>query len=600
MNIPSFSLPGLSFASSAPREGHRLHVLFVLTAFGMDEAETELALLAQKLDPARCRLEVFPCGRGENAPQHVLPELARAGVHVDHAVQSVAAQGIPPEDTMRCLERRIAASDVVISCGNAAQVYSVLERMRHRPPLIERGHRMHEAVAGPRHLTTAYAAASEDIRRAAAGRVPEDARHARLIPAMAMTGPAGESLSSSQMAVAGQWQELFDEVTHGGQAAAPALFQSVLQGGFECSTHRLRSGRRLDLIAATAHDTSVASDYLQLAGFGMRTFRDGLRWHLIEQASGVYDFSSFLPMLRASCGTGSQIIWDLMHYGWPDGLDIWSPGFADRFARFARAAALLVREETDAVPFWCPVNEISYFAWAGGDAAYLNPFATGRSFELKVQLARASIAAMHALREVDPRSRFVHCEPLIAVHPDPENGRGAAEAEGWHQAQFQAFELLSGQMWPQIGGQPDFLDILGVNYYDKNQWVLGGATLDRDDPRYRPFSDMLFELYARCHRPVLISETGTEGDGRAGWFAYVASEVLRARRRGVPVEGICLYPVVNHSGWDDDRECPSGLLSLSAEQGRRTVHEPLARAMEAFRGRLDSRARTTRLAPSPL
>ena len=105
------------------------------------------------------------------------------------------------------------------------------------------------------------------------------------------------------------------------------------------------------------------------------------------------------------------------------------------------------------MPFWCPVNEISFLAWAGGDAAYLNPFARGRGFELKVQLARAAIAAMHELRAADPRARFVHCEPLIAIHHDPATGRPRREAEGWHDAQYQAFELLSGRLWPQIGGR---------------------------------------------------------------------------------------------------------------------------------------------------
>ena len=33
------------------------------------------------------------------------------------------------------------------------------------------------------------------------------------------------------------------------------LLDSFFQGGFECSTHRLRNGKRLDEIAATRHET---------------------------------------------------------------------------------------------------------------------------------------------------------------------------------------------------------------------------------------------------------------------------------------------------------------------------------------------------------
>ena len=60
------------------------------------------------------------------------------------------------------------------------------------------------------------------------------------------------------------------------------------------------------------------------------------------------------------------------------------------------------------MPFYCPVNEISFFSWGGGDAAYLNPFAPRPRIELKVQLARAAIAAMEEILAVDPRARFVH------------------------------------------------------------------------------------------------------------------------------------------------------------------------------------------------
>lgn len=370
-------------------------------------------------------------------------------------------------------------------------------------------------------------------------------------------------------------------------APRTALFQSYVQGGFECSSHRLASGRRLDVLAATGHDRHAAQDYAALGRFGLRTFRDGLRWHRIDRG-GVLDFTDFRAMLRAARDTGAQVIWDLMHYGWPDGLDIWRPAFVERFAAFARAAAQVHAAETDAVPFWCPVNEISFHAWAGGDARYLNPFATGRGFELKVQLARASIAAMAALRDVDPRARFVHCEPLIAVHHDPATGRPPAEAQGWHEAQFQAFDLIRGAMWPQIGGAPGWLDVMGLNYYPHNQWVHGGGKIGRDHPAYRPLGDLLCDAHARYGRPILIAETGTEGPSRASWFAYVAAEAERARLRGVPVEGICLYPVVDHPGWDDDRYCPNGLLGLGLTGGQRAVEPDLLREVLRVTGAVDA------------
>lgn len=374
-------------------------------------------------------------------------------------------------------------------------------------------------------------------------------------------------------------------------AASPSHFASFLQGGFECSTHRRRDGRRLDLIAATGHDEHAASDYSQLARHGMHTVRDGLRWHLIEANTQSYDWSSFLPMLRAAQSRGTQVVWDLMHYGWPDHLDIWTPRFVDRFAQFAAAVARVVRDETEQVPFFCPINEISFHAWGGGDVAYLNPHAHGRGFELKAQLARASIAAMHEILGVDPRARFVHCEPAIHIAADPDRPHQHPDAEAARLAQFQAFDMIAGRLWPQLGGEEKLLDVVGLNYYHQNQWLYEGGTLLPGNPQHKPFRYFLMETYARYGRPLLVAETGTEGDGRAAWFAGIVTETEAARAAGVPVEGICLYPIIDHIGWDDDRNCPSGLLSTHVVNGRRLVHAPLAAAIERIRKRGAAEAR---------
>ena len=116
-------------------------------------------------------------------------------------------------------------------------------------------------------------------------------------------------------------------------------FASFFMAGFECSTLKRRDGRRLDLIAATQHDVRVEADYAACAELGMLTLRDGLRWHLIERSPGVYDWSSWRPMLRAAKAAGVQVIWDICHYGWPEFLDLWSPQWVESFTAFAEAAA---------------------------------------------------------------------------------------------------------------------------------------------------------------------------------------------------------------------------------------------------------------------
>src|SRR3954469_23726850 len=139
------------------------------------------------------------------------------------------------------------------------------------------------------------------------------------------------------------------------------LFRSFIIGGFECSTHRLRNGRRLDLVHSTRHDEFAASDYRLLQSHGILTARDGLRWTLIERSPGVYDFSSAVSMLAAARQTGMQVIWDLWHYGWPDDIDIFSAEFIRRFVAYAREAIKYISEYTD-VPLVSPINEISFFS----------------------------------------------------------------------------------------------------------------------------------------------------------------------------------------------------------------------------------------------
>ncbi|CAN5428480.1 hypothetical protein BH18VER1_BH18VER1_09620 [soil metagenome] len=361
-------------------------------------------------------------------------------------------------------------------------------------------------------------------------------------------------------------------------AAAP-LFQSFFMGGFECSTHRLASGKRLDLVHATRHDEFALGDYRLLRDLGIRTVREGLRWHLIESTPRRFDFSSAQPMTHAARETGMQVIWDLWHYGWPDDIDIFSIGFIRRFTAYARAAAALLSEQAAGVPFISPINEISFFSWAGGDGAAFYPFARDRGAELKRQLVRASVEAIYAIREVNPAIRFCQIDPIINVTSGTGRAQDGLAAERYRQTQFDAWDMISGRTAPELGGEDSFLDIVGVNYYIHNQWAQPGgqgSILVPSDPRYRHVRDMLAELYARYRKPIVVAETGIEDETRPIWLRYISNEVAGAIDSGVPVEGLCLYPIVNHPGWDDDRHCYNGLFDSADDAGDREVYQPLA------------------------
>ena len=356
------------------------------------------------------------------------------------------------------------------------------------------------------------------------------------------------------------------------------LFQSFFLGGFECSTHRLRNGKRLDLVHATRHDEFAASDFKLLQQYGIFSVREGLRWHLIESQANRFDFSTTQTIIDAACETGTQVIWDLWHYGWPDDIDIFSPEFVTRFTNFATAAAEQVSEKIDA-PLICPINEISFFSWAGGDGGIFNPFARDRGNELKRQLVRASVESIKAMREINPRIKFFHIDPMInvlATNPTREN---VAAANAYHRSQFEAYDMIAGRQSPELGGKEDLIDVVGVNYYIHNQWTYpgeGGSMIVPSDPRYRHVRDLLQETFEHYRKPLFIAETGIEDDTRPAWLKYLCNEVFAAIANGVPVHGVCLYPIVNHPGWEDERHCYNGLFDYADDRGHREVFEPLA------------------------
>lgn len=356
----------------------------------------------------------------------------------------------------------------------------------------------------------------------------------------------------------------------------PRMFKSFYQGSFACSTACRAEGKRLDLVINSGHDILLERDYSQLAAELVFTARDGARWYLIEKQPGEYDWSTFLPMLQAARNQGIEMIWELAHFGWPDGLDIWQPAFVDRFAAFARATASLMRDEGETAPFFTPMNQISFWSWAGADVAFFNPFVTGRGRELKLQLVRASVAAMHAIREVLPEARFVLTDPVVNVAAHAGNAASQQEASRQHEAQYQAWDMLSGRLNPELGGNMSLIDIIGLTYYPDNQWFVSGDPLDASQPEYRPLSSLLTEVWQRYQRPLLIAETGAEGEMRIPWLKEVSEQVGVAMDQGVAVEGISLFPAVDYPSWADDRRSPGGLFGLPDANGNRTIYEPYA------------------------
>jgi hypothetical protein len=374
------------------------------------------------------------------------------------------------------------------------------------------------------------------------------------------------------------------------------LFQSFVQAGFECATHRNIHKKRIDVAASSRHLEFLRQDYERLLAIGIRTVREGVRWHVVEPAPGVYNLASAESLYEAAACAGIEIVLDLMHFGWPDFIDIFSHDFVPAFRKMAARVARMLKRRGLERPFIIPINEISFLSWAGGDAGAINPHASGRGPELKLQLARAAIGACEIFREELPGTRLLSAEPAIHIFGREDVPGDALDAERCRLAMFEAWDMLLGRALPELGGRAEYIDVIGVNYYDRNQWVHHGGTVWRGDRQYRPFHSILQEVWHRYAKPLWISETGTENDERAPWLDYIAAETAIALRQGVPLEGICLYPIVNHPGWDDDRHCCNGLYDYAEKRGHREMHTPLAEAIARAQARFEHAPAAERIA----
>lgn len=374
------------------------------------------------------------------------------------------------------------------------------------------------------------------------------------------------------------------------------LFGSFFLGGFECSTHVSVEGHRLDVIAATQHDRLAREDYRLCRSAGIRAVREAARWPFIDR-KGRLDLDGVRELARIGREEGVTQVWDLMHYGYPDDLDPFAPEFRERFVAYARAAAKVIREETEGPTAFTPINEISYYSWAGGDVGYMAPFGQGRGGELKRALVAAAIAATDAIWEVDPEARILTVDPLVRVHPPEGRPDLQARADDFNDNIVnEANDMLAGRIAPELGGSRAHLGIVGLNYYAGNQWTIATPKqpqrfLSVEDPAWIPLPDLLQGLETRYGGPLVIAETGASGTGRPGWLAYLAREAKRSLERGIDLQGVCLYPVVTSPDWEDPTAFfDGGLFDVEPQPDgtlKRVLALPVARALRKAQEEID-------------
>ena len=353
-------------------------------------------------------------------------------------------------------------------------------------------------------------------------------------------------------------------------------------------------------MAATQHDRFADEDYRRLSEVGIRVAREAIRWPLVDWR-GWYDFSSIDPFLRASRKYGVEIIHDVFHYGYPEDVDLFSEQFPERFAEYCYQAARYVAARTDGVCYFTPVNEPSYFSWAAGEVGLFSPHAQGRGWELKVSLVRAAIQGINAIRAACPYARIINVDPLCWVVAPADRGDLQQEADYFNSnVVFQSLDMLSGRMMPEMGGSREHLGTIGINYYWTNQWHVDrpGVPIHYDDPYRWPLRRLLRYVWERYGAEIVITETSHVGEMRPAWIAELTEEAEALLDEGLPLGGICLYPILGMPEWHAQNEWTRmGLWDLVPQGATldRVIYKPMLEKLREAQQRLEG----SRVNPSP-
>jgi beta-glucosidase/6-phospho-beta-glucosidase/beta-galactosidase len=352
----------------------------------------------------------------------------------------------------------------------------------------------------------------------------------------------------------------------------PGIFPTFFLSGFECSTFVWKDQGRRNLIHETRHREHAAEDYAMLRRLGIAVAREGIPWPVVDR-NGSYDFSCIDPMIEAMNHCKILPIWELCHYGYPDDADPFEPDFVERFVRYARAAAEYVVPRVRGPRFFAPMNEISFFAFIGGEWGWAAPYRKTRDarHRLRLILCEAAIQAAHAIRQVDPEARMIHFDPLVQVVAprDRPDLADAARREN-DEDNFLAWDVLAGKSHPELGGSPEVLDIVGANCYSFGQMEYREngphKALPPDDDRIKPLCELLTIPWKRYGRPMLIGETSGLEDGRCAWLKDVMEESLAAVDQGIDLHGICLFPAVDMPDWHTGEWLHNGICDLVPDE----------------------------------
>jgi hypothetical protein len=176
---------------------------------------------------------------------------------------------------------------------------------------------------------------------------------------------------------------------------------------------------------------------------------------------------------------------------------------------------------------------------------------------------------------------MIHIDPLVqVVAPRDRPDQIEAAKHETYVDTFLAWDILCGKEYPEFGGSPEILDIVGANHYSFGQMEYREhgphQALSPDDDRIKSLCELMRWVWDRYHRPMIIGETSGMEAGRDEWLRDVMDESLAAVNAGMELHGVCLFPAIDMPDWHTGKWLHNGIYDL-VEVGdslKRVPYEP--------------------------
>jgi len=357
-------------------------------------------------------------------------------------------------------------------------------------------------------------------------------------------------------------------------------------GGVECSINRVGDQYFDQLTYDDHYNQPALLDHI--AGLGISSIRYPILWEKNwpnEDEVPNWEVAQQLGILKKN---NINVIAGLVHHGsGPRYAAIHTDAFAEKLAIYAKMVATQFPWIND----YTPINEPLTTARFCGLYGLWYPHGTDSKLFLQLLLneCRATILAMHAIREVNPKARLIFTEDLTKIHGTAVLNE---QIEFENHRRWLSIDLICGRVMPghalwdylmgagieldQLRFFNDYAmkpDLLGFNYYVTSERYLdhelskhpscshgGNGKLKYADIEAvrQPGvtiagpANLMREAWDRYHLPIAITEAhlscGREDQLR--WLSSIWNACKSLDQEGIEVIAVTFWSLFGAYGWD--------------------------------------------------